>query len=196
MGKPYSDLEKRAIAILAGGGNPATSQDEAVKKYWTWKINPSAASHDLPAASTRTTNRKKDPKSILPFGIVLNAGLFATVQISKRSATAAEAAGILDDCQYKTLASTDQSLKLKSFRPAQVYWRTGEAATSAERTSRITGRKYKSYYTGTDEGFVAPFGRNTGTDTEAVRQKAIKTALAAGSVKPNLVAFLPEIYRT
>lgn len=196
MGKPYSDLEKRAIAILAGGGNPATSQDEAVKKYWTWKINPSSSAHDLPAASTRTANRKKDSKSILPFGVVLNAGLYATVQISKRSATAAQTAGILDDCQYKTVSNSEQTLKLKSFRPAQVYWRTGDAATSAERTSRITGRKYKSYYTAGDEGFVAPFGRDTGAETEGVRQTVIKNALASGSVKPNLVTFIPEIYRT
>ncbi len=33
MGKRFGDLEKQAIAILANGGNPTTSQDEALRNY-------------------------------------------------------------------------------------------------------------------------------------------------------------------
>jgi hypothetical protein len=68
MGKPYSDLEKRAIAILSGGGDPATSQDQELAKYWKWRLNPSATSHDLPEASIRDTGRKLDDVAIEPFG--------------------------------------------------------------------------------------------------------------------------------
>ena len=190
MGKPYSDLEKRAIAILAGGGNPATSQDEAVRKYWQWKINPSSSAHDLPETSTRTTGRKKDEVLLLPFGVTLSTGLFAKAMISKRSNTALPS-GVKTACAYKTLDTGNQALKLANFRPAQVYWRTGEGTTSAERISRITGRKYKSYYTAADEGFVAPFGRNNTSDVEGARQTVIKAAFSG----INLITFTPEKYR-
>lgn len=190
MGKPYSDLEKRAIAILANGGNPATSQDQALARYWQWKTNPSSNAHNLPEASTRTANRKKDEVYLEPFGVDLVDGILAKVFITKRTNTALPA-GVKTACAHKTLGN-NQGLKLKSYSPAYVYWRTGEAATSAPRTSRITGRSYKSYYTQTDEGFLAPFGRSVATDSEADRQKAIKAAFGTGI---NLITFTPEKYR-
>ncbi len=190
MGKPYSDLEKRAIAILAGGGNPATSQDQAVARYWAWKINPSASSHRLPTTSKRPNNRKKDAVHIKIFAEVLPTNVFAKVQVSKRTMTAL-GNNIKAACNYETLSSSDMGLKLKGFSPAYVYWRTGEATTSAERTSRITNRSYKSYYTATDEGYLAPFGR-LNAETEGVRQKAIRTAIGSGV---NLITFTPEKYR-
>lgn len=189
MGKPYSDLEKRAIAILAGGGNPATSQDEAVKKYWTWKINPGANTHNLPTASQRSNNRKKDPVYIKIFSEVLPSNVYAKVQITKRTNAALEG-DTKTACNYHALANGDMGLRLKNFTPAYVYWRTGEATTSASRTSRITGRSYKSYYTQTDEGYVAPFGRDT-AETEGVRQQKIRATFT----NVNLIAFTPEKYR-
>lgn len=193
MAKPYSDLERQAIAILANGGNPAASQDTALARYWQWKINPSSNAHNLPETSTRTANRKKDPVYLSPFGVDLAASTFAKVAITRRTNTALPAA-VKTACGYKTLgAGTDQGLGLKKYNPAYVYWRTGEATTSAPRTSRVTGRPYKSYYTGTDEGFMAPFGRNTATDSEADRQKAIRAAFP--TPVPNLLTFTPEKYR-
>lgn len=192
MPKPFSDLEKRAIAILANGGNPATSQDTALARYWQWKINPSSNAHNLPEQSTRTANRKKDALALLPFGVDLNASIFARALITKRTNTALPA-GVKTACAYQTATVTDQVLRLRGFNPAYVYWRTGEAATSAPRTSRITGRSYKSYFTATDEGYLAPFGRNTATDSENDRQRAIKAAFGANP--PNLLTFLPEKYR-
>lgn len=191
MGKPYSDLEKRAIAILAGGGNPATSQDQAVARYWQWKVNPSSANHRLPATSKRPNNRKKDVVALFPFSVELTAGVYAEAMISKRSKTALGANTAA--CGHQTPSTGQQVLYLGKYKPAYVYWRTGEATESADRTSRITGRTYKSYYTATDEGYMAPFGKPNAasTDTQAERQRAIKTALASF----NLVTFTPEKYR-
>ena len=193
MGKRFGDLEKQALAILATGGNPATSPDTALARYWQWKINPSGPARNLSEASTRTQNRKKDPVYLLPFDVDLPASIFAKVAITKRTNTALPAA-VKAACGYKTLtAGTDQSLGLKKYNPAYVYWRTGEATNSTPRTSRITGRSYKTYYAGTDEGYLAPFGRVNTADSEADRQKAIRAAFTAPI--PNLITFTPEKYR-
>ncbi len=191
MARRFSDLEKRALALLAGGVDPTTSQDEAVRNFWQWKINPSAASHNLPAASERPNGRKTDPVYLKPFALTLPANIVAEVSLSKRSNTAA-GDGIKTACGLIALTvGTDTALKLKAFTPARVYWRTGEAATSATRTSRITNQPYKSYYTATDEGYSVPFGRK-GTDSLSARQDEIKAAIPAGI---SLITFSPEKYR-
>lgn len=191
MGKPYSDLEKRAIAILAGGGNPATSQDTAIANYWKWKINPSSSDHKLPIPSLRTTGRKKSDVALNPFGADLAANIFAKAQITKRTNDAMPA-NLKTACAYKALSGSDgQALRLRGYKPAYVYWRTGEATTSEQRTSRVTKRPYKSYYKAEDDGYLAPFGQSVATDTEGDRQKAIKLALP----NINLVTFTPERYR-
>ena len=191
MGKRFGDLEKQAIAILANGGNPATSQDEALRNYWQWKINPSSAAHRLPAASKRITGRTTSPVYLKPFGVDLAATIFAKVTISARSNTAATA-GIKGACAVTTtMGPTETGLALKGFVPARVYWRTGAATTSADRISRITNQPYKSLYTGTDEGFSVPFGQS-GADSLAKRQKDIEAAINL----PNaLITFSPEKYR-
>lgn len=192
MAKRFGDLEKRALAILANGGNPANSQDTALRNYWNWKINPSSAAHNLPAGSERPNGRKKNPVYLEPFAIDLPAGIIAKVTISQRSDTVANAA-IKSACGLALLGSAT-GLGLKGYTPARVYWRTGEATTSAPRTSRITNQPYKSFYTGTDEGYSVPFGRS-GTQTLAQRQAAIKTAIAPAGSPINLITFSPEKYR-
>lgn len=190
MGKRFGDLEKQAIAILANGGNPAASTDQALAKYWAWKINPSSNDHNLPAASERPNNRKLTDIAIEPFALVLPANIFAGCTYSKRSETAG--AGVKTACGIKVLGTNDIRLNIKSFKPARVYWRTGEAAESAARISRITGRTYKSYYAATDEGFSVPFGK-VGAGTVAERHAAIKAALPATL---NLITFSDEKYRS
>jgi len=119
MGKPFSDLEKRAIAILANGGNPANSADTELARYWQWKINPSSNAHDLPAASTRTTGRKKDPVYLLPFGTTLATNVLAKVQITRRTNTALPAV-VKTACGHETLGSRE-GYRFKSYNPAYVY---------------------------------------------------------------------------
>lgn len=194
MGRPYSDLEKQCVAILANGGNPASSSDEAVAKYWAWKINPSSSAHQFTgdrATSKRSTGRKLDTKYIQPFdGIVATATLIE-VSISQRAMTDISET-VRNTFGFQTPSGTNQKVPLKRFKPAKVYYRTGAAETSAERTSRITGRKYKSYYSASDNGYSAPFGL-VGSDTELQRRTAIKTALGATI---NLITFTPQVYRS
>jgi len=171
MPKHFGDLEKSAIAILANGGNPANSTDEAVAKYWQWKINPSSNSHkfvgDL-APSKRPNNRKLSTRYVQPFDAIVAATTYAAVGVSQRTLTATNGA-IQTALGFKTLGETDRGIRIGKFKPARVYYRTGAASTSAERTSRITGRTYKSFYTGADEGYSAPFGV-VSTGTEKARQ--------------------------
>lgn len=195
MGKRFGDLEKRALAILANGGNPATSADKALANYWIWRVNPSDPSHNLPTPSERPQGRKTNPTYLQPFGVVLTANVFAKVTISQRSFTAASAP-VLAACNLHTLVPASEiGLKLKSFTPARVYWRTGESTTSAPRISRITKETYKSFYTPTDQGFSVPFGRK-GTDSLLTRQNDIRAAIeAAIGNGTNLITFSPEKYR-
>ena len=191
MAKRFGDLEKQAIAILANGGNPALSQDTRLANFWAWKTNPSSAAHNLSETSERKTGRKTDRVYLEPFGVDLPANFFAATTISKRSFTAATGA-ILTALGYKTLtAGTDNALPIKGFVPARVYWRTGEALTSAPRISRITKDTYSSFYAPGDEGFSAPFGRKS-TDTLLVRQKALRAAIP---VAIGLVSYSPEKLR-
>ncbi len=192
MGKRFGDLEKQAIAILANGGNPATSSDKALANYWQWKINPSSTAHKLPPTSERPNGRKKLPVFLEPFAIDLPAGIIAKVTISTRSNTAATPA-IKSACGL-TPEGSATGLGLKGYTPARVYWRTGEAATSTPRISRITTVPYKSFYAATDEGFSVPFGRS-GTQSLAQRQSAIRTAIAPTGSAINLITFAPEKYR-
>lgn len=191
MGKPFSDLEKRAIAILGNSGDPAQSQDKELANYWKWRINPSLDSHDLPDASTRTEGRKLNDIGIRPFGIDLPLNVLAKVTISERTQN------ILTDgqetaLQIEELEAADASYRLARFTPARVYWRTGAATTPVTRTSRITGRKYKSYYTEEDQGYTAPFGETEGGATVAERQAAIRAAIQTGNSNIDLLTFSPE----
>ena len=193
MGKPFSDLEKRAFTILANGGDPAASQDSELASYWRWRINPSLNSHDLPAASERPDGRKLDDVYINPFGVDMPTGVFAKVSASQRALTYAQA-GLKTALQHTTLAATETGFKLGNFKPAKVYLRTGAAATSLSRTSRITGREYKSYYAREDEGYTYPFGQNNDAETLSDRQSEIRTAILAQDSTINLISFSPEKY--
>jgi hypothetical protein len=192
MGKPYSDLEKRAIAILSGGGDPATSQDQELAKYWKWRLNPSATSHDLPEASIRDTGRKLDDVAIEPFGVVFEGtNVYAKASISQRAKEFFSPK--LADLGVKAIDNTVKAYRLGRFKPARVYARKGAGTTSAPRTSRITGRKYKSYYQEADQGYSAPFGKKTGTDTQAGRQLIVQQAVKAiDAATINLITFTPE----
>lgn len=189
MANRFSDLEKSVKAILANGGNPSTSSDDAVRRYWEWYTNPSSAAHRLPTTSVRGNNRRLSDRHITPFTVEMVAGTFARVKISARTATAA--AALTNALGYQTLTAGQNSYGLKSFKPAQVYWRTGAATDSSPRTSRITGRPYKSYFTGADEGYTASFGRPNTTDTYTDRQRAISTALGNNI---QLITFTGEKY--
>ena len=195
MGKPFSDLEKRALAILANSGDPTQSADQEVAKYWAWRIDPSATSHDLDAASVRTTGRKLDDVALIPFGIDLPANQYAKTTISQRSFDFASE-GVLPALQLESIDANTIAYRLARFTPAKVYARTGAATTAETRTSRITGRKYKTYYAKADEGYSMPFGSTVATTTVSERQAAITAALRTPTSTIDLISFSPEKARS
>jgi hypothetical protein len=194
MGKPFSDLEKQALAIIRGGGNPETSQDEAISNYWKWRMNPNSAAHKLPAASKRTSGRKLDYMSILPFATLPVATQRAKVSISQRSFQGMPP-GLKTPAGLKTLTEEPTSLRIGNFKPARVYFRKGAGASSTVVTSRITKREYRTLYASSDEGFSVPFGKTTATDTLSSTQADITAELSAPALGINLITFSPEVYR-
>ena len=176
MGKPFSDLERRAIALVAVQPNYTTWPDEELRKFWAWKIYADRASHNLPAASERPTGRKKTKVYLTPFGQNIPTTVVFGCTISERSNTARTTQSLTDAALGYEPIAAKMDLTTKRFKPARVYYRTGDAADSIGRVSRITGRTYKTYYSGSDQGYSAPFGK-VGTDTEGARQTALKTAI-------------------
>lgn len=191
MGKPFSDLEKQAFAILANGGDPAQSLNTELARYWRWRINPSLDSHDLDPESIRAENRKLDDFAIEPFGLDLPNGVSAKVTVSKRT-QARVPEGSRATFGFKAINATNVAIKLANFRPAKVYWRTGALDQSVERTSRITGRKYKTYYRENAEGFSMPFGEGAENETLQQRQEILRGWLQANQDDPELISFSPE----
>ena len=191
MGKPFSDLEKSVLAILANGGDPTQSKDKEVANYWAWKIDPSAVSHDLPVASERPNGRKLDDFAVTPFGIDLPVNQYAKVTISKRS-QAFMTETLKTALQIEDTGPTVTAYRLARFTPARVYARTGAADTPISRTSRITGRKYKSYYAAGDEGYSMPFGSTAAATTVVERQEVIKKAIKDQDATIDLITFSPE----
>ncbi|WP_319418858.1 hypothetical protein [Pleurocapsa sp. FMAR1] len=194
MGKPYSDLDKRAFAILSNGGNPATSQDKELAKYWAWKLDPSATSHDLDAASVRTTGRKLNYIGINPFGIDMAANNYAKVTVTKR--TDAILTDVLENILKHEKDPTGKVFyPLKGFKPAKVYFRRGAATSPRPETSRITGRKYKTYYQKGDLGYSAPFGQGVESDTFLSKSAQIRGAIQTAFADASLITFSPEKVR-
>jgi hypothetical protein len=194
MGKPYSDLEKQALAVIRGGGNPATSADKGLANYWQWKLDPSDSSHNLPETSTRKTGRKLDYIAVKPFATLPIATQFAKVSISQRSFQGMPTS-LKVPAGFKTLAEEPTALILGKFKPARVYFRKGAANTSSPRISRITKRSYKSSYTSSDEGYSVPFGKTTATDTVLATQADITAALSIPALGINLITFTPEVFK-
>ncbi|MGL5940815.1 MAG: hypothetical protein ACRC2S_10555 [Waterburya sp.] len=192
MGRPFSDLEQQALRLIAGGGDPLTGNDEVLKKYWKWRINPGDPSHDLPAASSRTIDRQTNEIGISPFGLDLAAGQVAKTTISIRSAAFYNA--YKAELGLKELSATVIGIPL-DFRPAKIYARKGAAATSREETSRITGRKYRTRFQPSDEGFTSPFGTKASGDDIAERQAVLKP-LVGGASGVGVVTFTPERFKS
>lgn len=192
MGKPFSDLEKQALRLIAGGGNPLTGNDEELKKYWQWRINPAAPSHDLPEASSRATGRTLVDIGIIPFGFDLAASQVAKATISQRSKAFYN--GEKEELGHKTISETVIGIPLE-FKPAKIYARRGAATTPREERSRITGRKYKTKFSPTDQGFTAPFGVKTAGEEISDRQRALAIKIYAIE-GVGIVTFTPERFKS
>lgn len=194
MGKPYSDLEKQALAIIRGGGNPANSADQGLANYWKWRLDPSDSSHDLLDASTRKTGRKLDYIAVKPFATLAVATQYAKVTISQRSLS-----GMPENLKaiagFKTLTEEPTALLLGNFKPAKVYFRKATGTAQESRTSRITKRKYKTIYDATDQGYSVPIGKVGATDTLLETQAAVTALLSAGTTPWTQITFSPEKFK-
>lgn len=195
MGKAYSDLEQRALAVLAGGGDPAASQDQALSNYWKWRVNPLAPSHNLPAASERPAGRKLIDVTITPFGLPSTVDALIKTTISIRSQEFFTSRFATLGISLITGETTGIPLRLNGYKPARVYARTGAGTSGVPRISRITGRRYKSYFTETDQGYSAPFGKKAAASTEAGQQADIKGSFTGANNTVGLVTFTPEKFK-
>lgn len=191
MGKPFSDLEKRAFTILSNGGDPAQSLDRELASYWRWRLDPSAASHDLPQESIRTNDRKLRDVAIRPFDLDLGNDVFVRTTISERS-YAAIGDGTKATLNIQDIAATTTAYRLARYTPPKVYWRTGGGDRPLPRTSRITGRKYTTYFQRSDPGYTAPFGKAAGAERVSARQALIRAALQPAEGTLDLISFSPE----
>lgn len=144
--------------------------------------------------SLRSTGRKLDFVTILPFATLPVATQQAKVTISQRS-LAATSAGLKTAAGLSLLSEEPEALTLGKFKPARVYYRTGAGTTPTERISRITKRKYKTAYAPTDQGYSVSFGKTTATSTLAERQIAIANVFATATPKIELYTFSPEKFR-
>jgi hypothetical protein len=116
--------------------------------------------------------------------------------ISKRAADWVKITeGVKAAMNVKTtpLAEEEVLEELSSYYPAQFVARNGANQAAVESDpSRITGKKYKTKFKPSDQGYTVPFGTNsTGAITMAAAQNTIK---AVPSLQNYAVRFIPEEY--
>ena len=188
MSRRFSRLEAEVLAILKAGGDPLQSKDQAIVKYWGWRIHKDATQHNR--ATTRTllgTTRV----IIFPFAVAGNtAHTYAELSTRAYNSTLITDKPALFD--WKTGVAADTVIQQRgNFSPAKAIVRQ-KGTTEQSETSKITGRSYKTKSGPAQEGFVFPFGRGTGDKaTQSGDERAILTAIKANFS----VSFKPEVYR-
>lgn len=191
----FSDLEGRLLSFLQSGGNRDISQiqDEELKKYAEWKFNIGGNKRKLPASSTR--NREGIKYAIIePFGEETTQAKLFLASVSERARTwlAGQTAALKTAVGWKAApasTSPNQPIFVKGFIPARAVIRQ-KAASADERTSRITGKKYKTKAGSTQQGYSIPFG-SVSDNAEITQARAIAAAVPDANFS---VSFLPERY--
>jgi hypothetical protein len=190
MSRRFGDLEARLLSFLQGGGNIDNIQEEALKKYAAWKFNVGGDKRQLPTTSTR--NRQGLKYAIInPFGSTAVDELFlASVSERARAWLAGQPAALKTAVGWKAVpapTAANQPQFVKGFIPARAVIRQ-QAERADERTSRITGRKYKTKAGSTQQGYSIPFGA-VGANAEIEQIRQIQTAVPDANFS---VSFLPE----
>lgn len=189
----FSDLEDRLLSFLQSGGSKDISQiqDDALRNYAQWKFNQGGNKRKLPASSTR--NRQGIKYAIIePFGSEPNANVLYLASVSERARLwlATQPAALKTAIGWKPAPSanaTQQPILVRGFIAARAVIRQ-KAASADERTSRITGKKYKSKASSTQQGYSIPFG-SVSDNAEITQARAISAAVPDGTFS---VSFLPE----
>lgn len=190
MSRRFGDLEARLLTFLQGGGNIANIQEEALKNYAAWKFNVGGNKRQLPATSTR--NREGLKYAIInPFGSdTANELYLASVSERARAWLTQQSSALKTAVGWRAVPAanaSEQPIFAKGFVPARAVIRQ-QAATADERTSRITGRKYKTKAGSTQQGYSIAFG-SVEDSAEIDQARAIQAAVPDASFS---VSFLPE----
>jgi hypothetical protein len=190
MARRFNDLEARLLSFLAGGGNVANIQEEDLKNYAEWKFNVGGRKRLLPEASTR--NREGLKYAIIdPFGSdTANLIVLASVSERARAWLAGQPAALKTAVGWKAVPAADaanQPKFINGFKPARAVIRQ-KSTSSTERTSRITGKIYKSRAGSSQQGYSIPFGSVSDSD-EIGQSRAIQAAVLDANFSVN---FLPE----
>jgi hypothetical protein len=191
----FSDLEGRLLSFLQSGGSRDVSQiqDQELRKYAEWKFNQGGDKRKLPASSTR--NRQGLKYAIIePFGDLATPSKLFLASVSERARAwlATQPAALKTAVAWKPApadTSPNQPIFVKGFISARAVIRQ-QAASADERTSRITGKKYKTKAGSTQQGYSIPFG-SAGDNSEIVQARAINDAVPNATFS---VSFLPERY--
>lgn len=190
MSRRFGDLEARLLSFLAGGGNVANIQEEDLKNYAEWKFNVGGRKRLLPEASTR--NREGLKYAIIdPFGSnTANLTVLATVSERARVWLAGQSTALKTAVGWKAIPAADapnQPRFINGFTAARAVIRQKSSANT-ERTSRITGKIYKSRAGSSQQGYSIPFGSVSDSD-EIGQSRAIQAAVPDTNFS---VSFLPE----
>lgn len=191
----FSDLEARLLSFLQSGGSRDISQiqDQELKKYAEWKFNQGGNKRNLPASSTR--NRQGIKYAIIePFGDLTNPSKLFLASVSERARTwlTGQPSALKTAVGWKPVpadTSPNKPIFVKGFIAARAIIRQ-QAASADERTSRITGKRYKTKAGSTQQGYSIPFG-STSDNSEIVQARAIALAVPDATFS---VSFLPERY--
>jgi len=189
----FSDLEARLLSFLQSGGGKDINQiqDEALRKYAEWKFNQGGNKRKLPASSTR--DRKGIKYAIIqPFGVESDNRKLYLASVSERARLwlAGQPTNLKIAVGWKpepASSSTNQPILVKGFMPARAVIRQ-KAASADERTSRITGQKYKTKASSSQQGYSIPFG-SVSDNAEITQAREITSAVQGENFSVN---FLPE----
>lgn len=191
----FSDLEGRLLSFLQSGGSRDVSQiqDDELRNYAEWKFNVGGRKRLLPASSTR--NRQGIKYAIIePFGEETNPRRLFLASVSERARAwlATQPGGLKTAVGWQPVPqgpTANQPILVKGFIPARAIIRQ-QAASSTEQTSRITGKKYKTKASSTQQGYSIPFG-SVSDNGELQQARAISAAVPDANFS---VSFLPEKY--
>jgi hypothetical protein len=187
----FADLEARLLSYLQspGAADINSIQDESLRKYAQWKFNQGGDKRKLPASSTR--NRQGLKYAIIePFGSEPTTNALYLISVSGRARNwlNSQSTALKTAVGWRPVPTgTNQPSLVRGFEAARAIIRQ-QAANSTEQTSRITGKKYNTKATSSQQGYSIPFG-SVSDNAEITQARAIQAAVPDDNFS---VSFLPE----
>lgn len=190
MATRFSDLNRQAIGLLKEGKDPLQSNDDALKKFWQWRLYTDPTKHTRSTASNRQTNGTTRV-IVFPFSVNgTNPYHYATVSNRAYNNNALPGRAKLN---WQTGVAADARISNdRNYTPARANIRevSSNIISVPGTSNKITGRPYKTRSGSAQQGWSVPFGK-TGTKTELEVQREI-----AEEVGPTLrVSFRSEVFK-